>query len=146
MIIKKITFNTALPFLKNLWPTTNNILPASSMQYLGGNDITIYEKFEPSFFGMYNNTEIIGVVSGHKSSQEYYRMRGLWINEFYRNKGLSKNLFITIENQALKENCNFLWSFPRHEAIKAYISNGFVQTSKFLSTSYGLNCYALKKL
>lgn len=145
---KKINFEKILPIWRKLWPV-GKIYPISSMLYLGGYDVSIQNKFTPSYFALCCDKEIIGVISGHKSNQEQYRLRGLYIESEYRNRFLSKKLFECIDKQARKENCNFIWSLPRKQAIKAYKSAGFVQSTKFFSTqdvSWYENCYVFKNI
>lgn len=142
--IREINFEKILPLWKLLWPNTNNILQMSSMKYLGGYDISIYNKYYPTFFGLYINQKLIGCISGHKSSHEYYRIRGIYILPEYRNNGYSKFLFKAIIDQAKKENSTFIWSFPKKKSIKSYISVGFQQTSKFITTNTSQNCFVIQ--
>ena len=120
----------------------------SSMKYLGGYDTEIYKKYAPSFFKLTIDNQIVGVVSGHKSDQESFRLRGIYIKKQYRKQKLSLLLFSAISDQAKKENCSNVWSFPRDKSLQSYISAGFVQTSKFLNTNdikYGPNCFVILK-
>lgn len=142
--IKEIDFETILPLWQLLWPDTDDIRPMSSIKYLGGYDTDIYTKFHPTFLGLYDNKNPIGCISGHKSSHEDYRIRGIYIINSYRNKGLSKLLFNRIILQAKKENATQIWSFPKKESFFSYKKVNFIQTTDWLKTSYGLNCFAVK--
>lgn len=136
LIIQEIDFKKILPLWKLLWPNTSNILQMSSMQYLGGHDTDIYTKFKPTFLGLYHNKTLVGGVSGHKSSREDYRIRGIYILSKYRAKGLSKILFDAIILQAKKENSNLIWSFPKKQALFAYKKIGFIPSSKWIHNTH----------
>lgn len=116
----------------------------SSIKYLGGYDTDIYTKFHPTFLGLYDNENPIGCISGHKSSHEDYRIRGIYILPKYRAKGLSKLLFDAIILQAKKENSTQIWSLPKKESFFSYKKSNFIQTTDWIKTPYGLNCFAVK--
>jgi GNAT superfamily N-acetyltransferase len=106
----------------------------------------IYTKFKPTFLGLYDNEKLIGSISGHKSSHEDYRIRGIYILPKYRAKGLSKLLFDAIILQAKKENSTQIWSLPKKESFFSYKKSNFIQTTKWIETTYGLNCFAVKAI
>lgn len=135
-----------MPLWQLLWPNTDNIQPMSSIKYLGSYDIDIYTKFKPTFLGLYNNEILIGSISGHKSSHEDYRIRGIYILPEYRSKGLSKILFDAIILQAQKENCLLIWSLPKKESIYAYLNKNFKKSTNYFQTTYGLNCFVYKHI
>lgn len=141
--IKEINFETILPLWQLLWPDNDNIQPMSSIKYLGSYDIDIYTKFKPTFLGLYDNEILIGGISGHKSSHEDYRIRGIYILPEYRSKGLSKMLFDAVILQAKKEHATQVWSLPKKEAFFSYKKNNFIQTTKWIKTEYGENCFAI---
>ncbi len=146
-----VNFQTVLPiWINNLWPgRVEKIRPMSSMQYLNGNDVNIYDKYTPTFFAVYNVVnEIIGVNSGHRTSDDLYRSRGIGVDPRYRNRGVSGVLFCELHGQAMKENCTALWSIPRKEALPAYEKYEFKRTSDFFDNhmEFGPNCYVYKEL
>jgi len=146
-----VDFETILLFWKEkIWPDREStIKPMSSMMYQGGYDMSIYEKYTPTFFAVYNVVgEIVGVNSGHRTSDELYRSRGIWVDPRYRKLGVSGVLFCELHGQAMKEGCKALWSVPRKEALPAYKSVGFIQTSEFFDEGmeFGPNCYVYKEL
>ena len=70
-----VYFETILPIWKhNLWPNRQSqIKHMSSMTYKGKIDMSIYEKYTPTFFAVYNNAgQIIGVNSGHQTGERMY--------------------------------------------------------------------------
>lgn len=146
--IEKISYKDILKLWKLLWPNTTDIQPMSSIQYLGGYDIEIYKKYQPTYIGLYNSKKLIGCISGHKSSSEYYRTRGIYILPDYRGQKLSNILFEQMFIESQNQNCNFIWSLPRKSALYSYTSKGFIQTTKFIKINkdYDSNCFVLKKI
>lgn len=147
--IEQVSFDIVLPIWYNkLWINRkSDIKSMSSIQYLGGIDMDIYQ-YKPSFWAIYDGSEVIGVNSGFKTKNDYYRSRGIWINPDYRGKNLSNLLFVELEKQAILENCNNLWSMPRKGSHYAYLKFGFKQTSEFFDegVEFGPNCYVLKNI
>lgn len=135
---------------EKLWSNRQSpIQPMSSMQYMGGYDMSIYDKYEPTFFAVFNVVgDIIGVNSGHRTSDRLYRSRGIWVDPKYRKKGISGILFCELHGQAMQENCEILWSIPRKSALPAYEKCGFQQSSDFFDEGmeFGPNCYVYKVL
>jgi GNAT superfamily N-acetyltransferase len=146
-----VDFETILPIWEEkLWPNRESeIKSMSSMMYQGGYDMSIYEKYEPTFFAVYNVVnEIVGVNSGHRTSNDLYRSRGIWVDPRYRLKGVSGILFCELHGQAMREGCTAIWSIPRQIALPAYEKYGFKQTSDFFDEGmeFGPNCYVYKEL
>jgi GNAT superfamily N-acetyltransferase len=146
--VKKTNFENILPFWQKLWPNTSTISDMSSIRYLGGYDVSIYKKYKPTFFNLYIDNRIAGVISGHKSDPESYRLRGIYIEKEYRGNSLSSILFKSIEKQAIVENCTNIWSFPRKESLFSYESAGYIRTTEFITQGidYGPNCFVIKIL
>jgi len=126
MKVEKISFDESVKVWKSdLWKDRQSpIKPISSMLYLGGYDMSIYNN-DPTFFAIKNNEKIIAVNSGHMTINGYYRSRGLWVNEQYRRQGLTYILFEALYKQAKIENAKYVWSFPKDNSVGAYIKNGF---------------------
>ena len=132
-----------------LWPERKSeIKSMSSMAYLGGYNMNIYEEYNPTFFLIQLDNKIIGVNSGFKTAPYLYRSRGIWIDSNYRGKSISKKLFESLKTQAIKENCTHIWSIPRQSAWPAYKAFGFEQTSDWFNEGmeFGPNCYVLKEI
>ena len=146
-----VKFEDILPIWQNkLWPNRkSSIKPMSSMMYQGGFDMSIYKKYEPTFFVVYNVVgDIIGVNSGHRTSDKLYRSRGIWVDPLYRRKGIAGILFCETFGQAMREKCNGVWSVPRKDALLAYEKVGFKKTSQFFDEGmeFGPNCYVYSDL
>ena len=148
--IEQVEFDIILPIWDNyLWPRRKSpIKPMSSMTYDGGYDMSIYEKYSPSFFAVYENNTIIGVNSCHRTQSAQSRSRGIWVDPKYRNQGVAGLLFDAVDDIARKENCTEIWSLPRKSALSAYERYGYVRTSDFISegVEFGPNCYVCKLL
>lgn len=149
--IKTVDFETVLPIWEEeLWPDrASEIKPMSSMMYKGGFDMDIYNLYKPTFFAVYNNAgQIIGVNSGHRTEQRLYRSRGIWVNPLYRKKGVAGVLFCELFGQAMKEQCEAVWSIPRKSALSSYELYGFKKTSEFFDEGmeFGPNCYVYLEL
>jgi len=130
-----------------LWPLRKSIKPMSDMTYLGGHDRQIYEKYKPSFFVFESNEEIVAVNSCHKTSDDEMRSRGIWVKPEYRKQGITYKLFDAIFNEALSQQCKYVWSLPRKTALAAYEASGFVKTSDWIETQTSdANCYVRKML
>ena len=134
---------------EKLWPNRKSIIKEiSSMQYLGGYDMTIYEKYKPTFFIVGHRDTIVGVNSGHRTKDRLYRSRGIWVDPEFRRYGVAQILFDMTEKQAKKENCDAVWSMPRKSALPAYEKFGFVKQGDFFDegVEFGPNCWVLKRL
>lgn len=148
----KITFDQILPVWQHkLWPgRESEIKPMSSMVYEGGYDMNIYNLYTPTFWGIYDidSISLIAVNSGHRTSATVYRSRGLYVDPAYRGRQLASKLFKSIDEQALIEECEHVWSLPRKSAAFAYTSNGYNKTSPWINSGmeFGPNCYVLKVL
>lgn len=141
----EIDFETICEKWKNLWPDTKH-RQMSSMLYKGGIDMEIYKKYTPTFFGHFIGEQLVGVNSGHRTSDTMYRSRGIWIDKSHRGLGVSTALFNITQQVARQEGCTMLWSIPRESAYKSYYRFGFRRTSEYFSEGmdYGPNCYVVK--
>ena len=89
---------------EKLWPNRKStIKEMSSMQYLDGFDMAIYEKYKPTFFIVKHKDTIVGVNSGHRTKDRLYRSRGIWVDPEFRRYGVAQILFDMTEKQAKKE-------------------------------------------
>ena len=83
--VKKIEWKDVLPIWKNhLWKDRKSkIKPTNGLNPSGYYDVQI-EYYIPTFFGVFNNNNLIGVNSGHATSKYNYRSRGIYILPEYR--------------------------------------------------------------
>ena len=142
MIVNKINFETIYNIWSNyLWnDRVSPIKQISSMLYLGGYDMSIYNN-KPTFFAIKNNNKIVAVNSGHMTVNRYYRSRGLWVEDQYRGKGLTYILFKALHEQAKKEDAEYIWSYPKQNSVGAYIKNGFTIKSSISNNELGPHYY-----
>ncbi len=107
---------------------------------------------------------IIGVLSGHfggvidasnvalSTSEKSYRTRGLWVSPEARRSGVAKLLMTAAFEQARREGCSTVWTFPRESSMPFYSSMGFTQVGAMigindpLAGEFGPNSYAIAKL
>ena len=63
-------------------------------------------------------------------------------------KGISKILFLMTESQAIREECNLIWSIPRKSALGAYTRFGFETVGDFFDEGmeFGPNIYVKKDI
>ena len=121
---------------KELWPNRKSPIEThSAMTWpFDGNPIEIdmdIFNYKPTFFGVFNDQSLVGVNSGHRTKDNVYRSRGIWVDPKYRKKGIAQMLFLMTESQALREDCNLIWSIPRKSALKSYTSFGFETVGDF---------------
>ena len=137
----KITFEDILPLWKTeLWPNRESAIEPMSVMtwpYEGDPDeydMSIMEKFQPTFVGVEIDGKLVGVNSGHRTSDRHYRSRGIWVSPAYRELGIAQTLFNLTELQAITEGCEMLWSIPRETALSSYTRFGFETVGGFIET------------
>lgn len=147
--VVELLWEEVLPIWQNiLWPgRKSEIKQHSSMQYLGGYDMLVYNN-PVHFWGFKSESnEVLGVTSGFRSNKNLYRSRSIWLHPLMRGQNLTQQLFAKTEEIAKNENCIGLWSFPRPSVLRSYLRFGFVQTSKLITDfEFGPNCYVYKEL
>lgn len=144
-MIKKIDWEE----IKHIWTNylwvnrTSPIESNSAMNFLGG-----YCQFNmntiPTFFGYVINGKIVGVNSGHMCESNQYRLRGVYVSEKYRNKGIATELIIAVINQARLENASMIWCIPRNTSWNIYQRLGFKLSSDWFKTEtsdHNAYCY-----
>lgn len=140
MRIERLNFDTIKNIWeKDLWPNrTSAIETHSAMTWpFEGNpepiDMNVFT-YEPTFLGAYIDNELVGVNSGHRTTNEQYRSRGIWVDPDYRKRGVSQMLFLMTAHQAKVEGCEMLWSIPRKTALPAYAKFGFETVGGYIAT------------
>lgn len=122
----------------------------SSMLLGGGYDVSIYQRYMPIFWGVFENGVLLGVNSGHKTSMEEFRSRGLYVFPEYRKRGVGSQLLTRACSTAKEEKCKLIWSAPRIHSTAVYEKVGFILSKNQLGEDngfeYGPNIYAKKLL
>ena len=140
MRIERLDFKT----IEDVWKTklwTNRTSPIethSAMTWpFEGNpepiDMNIFN-YPATFLGAFIDNKLIGVNSGHRTTNEQYRSRGIWVDPDYRKKGVAQMLFLMTAHQAKVEGCEMLWSIPRKTALPAYTKYGFQTVGDYIVT------------
>lgn len=149
IIYRPSDFLEISPIWRNkLWSDQYKFEPTSCMIYPRGYDIEIPNKYSPVFFAAEFDGQIIGVYSGHRTSSEHFRARGLYVDPNFRGQGISRMLLKLLIKEAVAQQTKLLWTTPRQVSWPAYESLGFTQDSEFMHEGfrYGPNCYASLKL
>jgi N-acetylglutamate synthase-like GNAT family acetyltransferase len=130
--IKPISFEEILPIWSaQLWPCRKSIIePLSAIDIDSNIDVDIF-KFKSSahYFGAFDNSDLIAVISGHLTKENECRLRGLFVNEKYRGKGISKRLIQTELNHAKQLKCHRIWALIRTKNLELFRKFGFEERS-----------------
>jgi len=130
-MLKEITFEEIKLMWELLWPGRDDIRPMSSMlnHDPAAFDMTIYKKYEPTFFGIFTDdtNELVAVNSCHPTTDTRMRSRGLFVKVGYGGKGLGQFILQHTINYAKDKGFEVIWSIPRKTAIKTYTAVGFVE-------------------
>jgi GNAT superfamily N-acetyltransferase len=133
---------------KYLWDNRYKFEATSCMLYLGGYDGQIAEKYKPFFWTAFLDGQMAGVVSGHATSAEHFRLRGLCVLPNYRNKGCASTLIGAVVEEARNQSFQLVWTAPRQHSLGIFQNLGFKKTSDFTNEGFmfGPNCYAALKI
>ena len=124
---------------KELWPNRESAIETHSAMtwpFEGDPepiDMNIFN-YPATFWGAYLDNKLVGVNSGHKTTDELYRSRGIWVDPEYRKRGVAQMLFLMTAHQAKVEGCEMLWSIPRKTALPAYTKFGFETVGDYIVT------------
>ena len=154
LIMKPSDYATVLPVWENLlWPgRVSTIRSYSTMIYLGGKDQSISTKYvdDVRFYKVIDQdgNRLVGVFSGHPTSDTHYRARGLYVNPDYQGLGVGTLLVQTVVNAAMMADCDICWCIPRVVNVPFFESCGFVQTSEptTVDMEFGPNVYMARAL
>lgn len=157
----KVIFKDVKPIWEQeLWPNRKSAIePMSVMTWpFEGSpeeyDMSIMEKYEPTFIIVdvevsdrgVTYRKLVGVNSGHRTSDMHYRSRGIWVDPKYRKKGVAQTLFLMTAHQGKIEGCEMIWSLPRKTALSAYTNFGFETVGDFIETETSDSNIYVKKI
>lgn len=153
MQVSRIDFNTIQSIWKNkLWPNRNSAIETHSAMtwpFEGDPesiDMSIFD-YTATFWGAYLDNKLVGVNSGHRTTDEQYRSRGIWVDPDYRKRGVAQMLFLMTAHQAKVEGCEMFWSIPRKTALPAYTKFGFETVGDYIVTETSeANIYVRRSL
>ena len=140
MKLIRLSFDQILDiWQKKLWPNRTSAIETHSAMtwpYEGAPeeyDMNVF-KYPATFWGLFIDEKLVGVNSGHKTTEEQYRSRGIWVDPEYRIRGVAQMLFLMTAHQAKVEGCEMLWSIPRKTALPAYTKFGFETVGDYIVT------------
>ena len=140
MKLIRLSFDQILDiWQKKLWPNRTSAIETHSAMtwpYEGAPeeyDMNVF-KYPATFWGLFIDEKLVGVNSGHKTSDTQYRSRGIWVDPDYRKQGIAQNLFNMTKHQAILEKCEMIWSIPRKTALPAYTKFGFETVGDYIVT------------
>lgn len=139
-MVKRITFEEIEPVWRlHLWPgRVSPIETHSAMTWPFEGDPEEYDmnifNYTPTFWGKYVDGVLVGVNSGHRTSDSHYRSRGLWVHPEYRKLGIAQALLTMTCYEAMHYGCDMIWSLPRKTALPTYTKNGFITVGGFIET------------
>lgn len=149
MKVEHITFEQIKQYWqKNLWQNRKtDILPVSHMCFLGGTHKYILNHYQPIFFGIFHDSNLIAVNSCHKTTDFGMRSRGIHVNPSFRRQGLAGKLFEETFKIARQQKCTNVWSIPRKSSLDTYLKYGFVVFGdKIDDLEFGPNYWVLKTI
>jgi len=145
--MRLVEFEDTLPLLELLHPGREHKKYAkmvykdkSAKWTLSENELNI------TFFGAYINDKLCGVNSLHRTPNNLYRSRGLYVLSEYRCNGFGKLLLEEAIQTAKNLGGSGIWSYPKDTALSVYTNAGFTKESEFEQADWGVNCYVLCKL
>jgi GNAT superfamily N-acetyltransferase len=146
--IVEVDFPTVLPMWRDvLWPGRSSpIRPVSSMVFLGGYDLSVYKKYtnQARFFGVYDESAtLVGVFSGHPTSDTEYRARGLCVLPSFQDVGIGTNLVNTVTRAAADAGREVCWCLPRIANVQFFQTCGYSVMSQPITqgVEFGPNVY-----
>ena len=145
--VVEVDFPTVLPLWTSvLWPgRVSPIRPVSSMVFLGGYDLSIYNYTNQArFFGVYDaSANLVGAFSGHPTSDTEYRARGLCVIPSFQNIGIGTNLVNAITRVAAESGREVCWCLPRVANMQFFQTCGYTTMSAPFTdgVEFGPNVY-----
>ena len=97
------------------------------------------QKFNPAFWGAFDNERLIGTNSGHMTLYNLYRSRGLYVEEEYRGHGIGQKLLLKTISQGYFEKAIGVWSYPNRNAWMSYRNTGFILSGEEFNFDWTIN-------
>ncbi len=146
-MIKNISFEKILPTWKTqLWPGRESAIePLSALNQQGKVDMEIFKQ-TPHFFGYYENNQLVGVNSCHRTSDNALRSRGLWVHPDFRNKGIASKLILHVFAFAKENEIPVVWTMARHSAAEFYLRLGFTKYAETSEFEFGPHTFVEVRL
>lgn len=139
-MIEITDFETILKiWQEKLWPERISKIETHSAMLLSGEYELKNFNYTPTYFIYKVGNLIVGCNSGHMCCDNSYRSRGLYVLPAFRKKGIGKQLLVATIEQGEKENCEYVWSYPRLESWPTYKSAGFSLVGDWHEGETGVN-------
>lgn len=144
-VIEETDFETTYKIWSELlWPgRESKIEPLSAISDDLTIDTSIF-RFKAKYLLCRYEGNIIGVLSGHPTSETSYRLRGLYVAEKFRQKGLGTQLLLKQIEYAKEINMKTVWLLGRVYREPLYTSLGFEVVCKTEKFEFGPH-YLMKK-
>jgi len=140
MKIIRLSFEQISSVWQNhLWPDRESPIEShSAMTWpFEGNpqeyDMNVFN-YPATFWGVYIDNKLVGVNSGHKTTDTQYRSRGIWVHPEYRKQGIAQNLFNMTKHQPVLEKTDMIWKKKKKTALPAYTKFGFQTVGDYIKT------------
>ena len=124
MEVEQCEFKDVLSSWDKLWPNRTH-RKMSSMLNDTEYDVVIFNMYEPRFYRIRDEDKTIGVMSSHRTTDDRMRVRGLYVDDEYRGKGLAKKLIQAGIDHGIEEKCSIVWTLPTEDGVHVYKSLGF---------------------
>ena len=136
--IKEISFEEILPTWKNfLWPERISVIEeVSCIDQSGKIDVSI-RQFSSVFFGCISNEELTGVISCHPISRDIMRIRGIYVFQIHRNKGLGRQLISKVIEFSHNRRFQKIFGLVREKNEQYFEGAGFYTYSNTDAFEYG---------
>lgn len=139
MHVEKISFEVAKTFwAEHLWPGRQSpIEPVACINSAGEIDMSLRD-FNPLFYGAFENSHLVGVVSFSQTSLLEARMRGICVQANHRGKGISRLLFQEGKKEIVAiPTLKRLWTMARLINMDYYDKLGFVPGAETSAYEFG---------
>ena len=135
---------------EELWPHRTSVIEThSAMQWPYGEVLPEYNpdvySFTPSFVCVRHGSDIVAVNSGHLTTPEYYRTRGIWVHPDHRSQGLAQLTYDHLLKIAQSESAIMMWCIPRSTSLQMHVRWGFSEVGEPRETeTHGKNHYVYR--
>ena len=132
LALTEIDFQTILPIWETqLWPNRQTKIESHSATLLGKDPSMTNFSMPAWYYGMYaipsiaNQTKLVGVNSVHLCADGSSRIRGFWVDEDYRRKGIGLSLLTSTLDRSKESKVSWVWAYPRKTSWPLFEKLGF---------------------
>lgn len=131
---------------EEVWPDRPDAInPMSSMMYVTDPenrykgmafDMSIYQEYQPTFFGAYHDYQLVGAMAAHRTSLTEMRTRGIWTHKDYRRMWIPLMLHNAVRQLSQREGCKYIWGFGKEGNKDIYPHWGYRKTTSIVRGSH----------